>query len=582
MPIKVLPMQLANQIAAGEVVERPASIVKELLENSLDAGATSVDVTIENGGSKAIIVKDNGKGIVKDELALALSRHATSKISTLDDLEAIMSLGFRGEALASISSVARLSLKSKPETQEQGWQAQSEGREMAVDLAPVAHPQGTSVEVLDLFYNTPARRKFLRADRTEFQHIDELLKRVALARADVQFKLKHNGKIVRHLPRHNGKDGLLKRVQQLCGKAFVEQCVELKSEMSGYKLRGWVAGPGFFRAQNDLQFAYVNGRMMRDKLLNHAIREAFEGLIPVDSYPAYVLYFDCDPLQVDVNVHPAKHEVRFQQAREVHDFVYASVNEALQSSFTSGDENANNTVHQELNETSTHQYIKPLESAYGSAPGHDYVRGSVVDTTPISHGAHTGFSSSSADIEEASANYQSLLTRPANQYQVLELDETLLLVKQEKPLLVRREELLAYWLQSMFNEKVVSQPLLMPITIPLNDVLESATLEQLAKFGLMGRQFQSKLILSGVPARLRNANWIEVLNALVNELSCASITDVNIVATLCHVGRFEDIATTTLWHELTKKDEAETQKWLEKNAKALEPQQLRSLYWPSQ
>lgn len=581
MSIKVLPMQLANQIAAGEVVERPASIVKELLENSLDAGATSIEVIIENGGSKAIVVKDNGKGIIKDELALALSRHATSKISTLDDLEKIMSLGFRGEALASISSVARLSLKSKPQEQEQGWLAHSEGREMAVELAPTAHPQGTTVEVLDLFYNTPARRKFLRAERTEFQHIDALLKRVALARSNVQFKLKHNGKIVRHLPRHNGKDGLLRRVQQLCGKAFVEQCIELNSEMSGYKLSGWVAGPGFFRPQNDLQFAYVNGRMMRDKLLNHAIREAFEGLIPVDSYPAYVLYFDCDPLQVDVNVHPAKHEVRFQQAREVHDFVYASVNEALQSSFTSDKGETNDVAHYEVNETASHQYIKPLEASHRPVSSREHLNADTGANTPIASSLNTEFSKPSSDIKRASENYQTLLSADAQHHQIIALDESLLLVQKQAPLLVRREELLQFWLAKLFDEKVVSQPLLMPITLSINEVIDDDKLAQLANFGLQVKQFQSKLILSAVPARLKNGNWIEVLNALVNALSRQPVSEIELVDILCAVGHFEDLLTTALWLEASKQSEADLQEWLDLNAKPLELERLRKLYWPN-
>ncbi|MGL6262179.1 DNA mismatch repair endonuclease MutL [Vibrio sp. WXL210] len=334
MTIKILPARLANQIAAGEVVERPASVVKELVENSLDSGATRIDIDIEKGGAKLIRVRDNGKGIVKDELGLALSRHATSKIHSLDDLEAIVSLGFRGEALASISSVARLTLTSRPATQEEAWSCYTEGRDMEVKLQPAAHPVGTSVEVLDLFFNTPARRKFLKTEKTEFTHIDELLKRIALSRFDVTINLRHNGKMIRQYRAAKTEAQATKRIGAVCGSAFVRSMLKVELEHNDLKLHGWITTPEGARQQADLQYCYVNGRMMRDKLINHAIRQSYESTLRPEQYATYILFIEIDPHQVDVNVHPAKHEVRFHQARLVHDFIYQALAGALAQSLS--------------------------------------------------------------------------------------------------------------------------------------------------------------------------------------------------------------------------------------------------------
>ncbi|WP_217555746.1 DNA mismatch repair endonuclease MutL [Vibrio metschnikovii] len=332
MTIRILPARLANQIAAGEVVERPASVVKELVENSLDSGATRIEIDIEKGGAKLIRVRDNGSGINKDELGLALSRHATSKIQTLDDLEAIISLGFRGEALASISSVSRLTITSRPATQEEAWSAYSEGRDMAVKLQPSAHPVGTTVEVLDLFFNTPARRKFLRTEKTEFTHIDELLKRIALSRFDVSLTLRHNGKIIRQYRAASSERQEENRLAAVCGASFVKHMLKIELAHQGLRLHGWITTPQGARQQSDLQYCYVNGRMMRDKLINHAIRQSYESSLRPDQCATYVLFIELDPHLVDVNVHPAKHEVRFHQARLVHDFIYQALSGALADS----------------------------------------------------------------------------------------------------------------------------------------------------------------------------------------------------------------------------------------------------------
>ncbi|SFN04066.1 DNA mismatch repair protein MutL [Izhakiella capsodis] len=325
MPIQVLPPQLANQIAAGEVVERPASVVKELVENSLDAGATRIDIDIEKGGAKLIRIRDNGSGIDKEELTMALARHATSKISSLDDLEAIVSLGFRGEALASISSVSRLTLTSRTQDQREAWSAYAEGREMVVTVKPAAHPAGTTLEVLDLFFNTPARRKFMRTEKTEFAHIDEVVRRIALARFDVAISLTHNGKLVRQYRAVTDPNQHERRLRAICGSPFLSRALTVEWQHCDLNLRGWVADPAGARAVTELQYCYVNGRMMRDRLINHAIRQAYQDKLGADHQPAYVLYLEIDPHQVDVNVHPAKHEVRFHQSRLVHDFIYQGV-----------------------------------------------------------------------------------------------------------------------------------------------------------------------------------------------------------------------------------------------------------------
>ncbi|OZN49949.1 DNA mismatch repair endonuclease MutL [Gallibacterium anatis] len=329
MPIQILPPLLANQIAAGEVVERPASVVKELIENSLDAGADKIQIDIEQSGSRLIRIRDNGYGIAKAEIQLSLVRHATSKIATLDDLENILSLGFRGEALASISSVSRLTLTSRTAEQNEAWQVYAQGQEMDTTIVPASHPVGTTVEVENLFFNTPARRKFLRSDKTEFAHIDEVVKRIALAKPTVHFTLTHNGKLIHQYKAANDTNSQLKRLAAICGNDFTEHALRIDWQYEEMHLQGWVAEPRFFRSQNDFNYSYVNGRMMKDKVILHAVRQAYADYLSPDQYPAFVLFLDLDPTLVDVNVHPTKHEVRFHQARLVHDFILQGVANAL-------------------------------------------------------------------------------------------------------------------------------------------------------------------------------------------------------------------------------------------------------------
>lgn len=328
MSIHILPSQLIDQIAAGEVVERPAAVVKELVENSLDAGATRVELEIEAGGTRLIRVADNGTGIEADELPLALSRHATSKIADLDDLEAVGTLGFRGEALPSIGSVARVTLTSRSEGGESAWSVFCEGGRLE-EKQPAAHPLGTSVEVRDLFYNTPARRKFLRSERTEFSHLDAVVRNLALARFDVEFSLKHNKRGLIRLPPATDRSSQEGRIAALCGEAFLEHASYFERQADGLSLRGWVAAPTFSRSQADMQHTFVNGRFVRDKLLRHAVRHAYRDVLYQSRNPAYVIFLELDPRRVDVNAHPAKLEIRFRDTRLVHGFVSRTIETVL-------------------------------------------------------------------------------------------------------------------------------------------------------------------------------------------------------------------------------------------------------------
>ena len=327
--IHLLSPRLANQIAAGEVVERPASVVKELLENSLDAGSTQLDIDVEQGGVRCIKIRDNGTGIQKDDLSLALSRHATSKIVTLDDLEAVSTLGFRGEALASISSVSRLHLTSQAEGESAAWRVEAEGKDMVTSVKPASHPQGTTIEARDLFFNTPARRKFLRTEKTEFSHLEEVVKRLALSRYDVGFRLNHNGKQVYDLRPVADQLHAEHRLGTLLGRKFIENALTIDVEAAGLRLWGWIGLPTFSRSQADLQYFFVNGRVVRDKLVAHAVRQAYRDVLYNGRHPTFVLYLELDPATVDVNVHPTKHEVRFRDGRLVHDFLFSRIHKVL-------------------------------------------------------------------------------------------------------------------------------------------------------------------------------------------------------------------------------------------------------------
>lgn len=516
MPIKVLPARLANQIAAGEVVERPASVLKELLENSIDSGASQITIEIEKGGHKKIKVSDNGSGICKDELVLALSRHATSKVQELDDLAHIATLGFRGEALASISSVSRLTLTSRPEEQSEAWQARCEGRDMQVIVEPAAHPHGTSVEVLDLFFNTPARRKFLRTEKTEFNHIEELFTRIALSRFDVALKLKHNGKLIKSLPAVPKPDEHIKRIQQICGQQVCQELLQVESQYQMFRLHGWVSKPGAYRSINDTQYVFVNNRMMRDKLILHAIRQAYEGLLPSDKYPYFVLYLSVPLDEVDVNVHPAKHEVRFHQARLVHDFIYAGVNDALNGEFE--DQNL-----------PAIENPKPEIARHNYQPNNDYIKPLSSQSSSRSH-AQIG-KSTPRDVQEAATNYSQLMQGnvhgsnseasavsggqdlySANPNALWIPGDGALLTCENQIYFLPQHRIAFALLKNRYGtERPVSQPLLLPVSTQAEKSTDvEALCEAGSRVGLEIQPFATKLILKQVPVGSRKQRWQEI------------------------------------------------------------------------
>lgn len=560
MPIRILPPILANQIAAGEVVERPSSVVKELVENSLDAGADRVEIDIDKGGAKLIRIRDNGCGVARDELVLALSRHATSKVATLDDLEGINSLGFRGEALASISSVSRLTFTSRTAEQAEAWQAQAEGREMSVTVKPAAHPVGTTVEVVDLFFNTPARRKFMRSEKTEFAHIDELVRRIALSRFDVTLILRHNGKVVRQYKAANTVPEQERRLAAVCGTPFMHHALAVESEHSDVRLWGWLATPQGARPQNDLQYTYVNGRMMRDKLINHAIRQAYDELLPADRFAAYVLYIELDPRQVDVNVHPAKHEVRFHQARLIHDFIFQALFTALrrEGAGTATDEPLAETL-VELPVTpqieypgqaprpewygAEHNYRAPAQVREGGAgssgagragsyqlpepPSREAMRGmgALLTTLPIAESAQVA-TNAPADAPRPPAQQGCrALTLVEQAYLLMERDGQLALLS-----LVRAERLLLrHWLLETWGQGLAAQPLLLPVSfkLPKNLITLVEVQERLLK--RMGLELKSggrdTMILTRVPALLRQTDLVRLLPELLQIIEGGSDSD---------------------------------------------------------
>ena len=517
MPIKLLPPRLANQIAAGEVVERPASVVKELVENSLDAGATRIELDIEKGGHKRIKLRDNGIGIAKDELELALSRHATSKIATLDDLEQILSLGFRGEALASISSVSRLSLTSKPAGQEQAWQANCEGRDMAVSLQPAAHPDGTTIDVADIFYNTPARRKFLRTEKTEYQHIEDVIKRIALSRPDVAFVLRHNGKVTKRFTAV-GEDQLASRVGQVCGQAFLQHAIHTRCEYDSITLEAWLGDASQMRSSNDCQYSFVNGRGMRDKLILHALRQAYESVLALPEQPAFVVYLTIDPKEVDVNVHPAKHEVRFQQSRLVHDFICKAICDALSSSA-----GAQDTMLQEPSPQPSHDYIRPLvqrsDNDYNPPAGTSHQVRSGGTGSPAGRGAP--YTPAGSRVSgQYQQHYQQLMTPAPEQaddagsgLRFVELAGARLYVQTGQCVLLECQQLIKPWLIDKFNQASVAQPLLMPVAVCQTLTARSAAFLTEQGFEISSAGGKSRLLK--VPGGLRQLPWAGLFPALV-------------------------------------------------------------------
>lgn len=571
MAIQILPPQLANQIAAGEVVERPASVVKELVENCLDAGATKIDIEIEKGGAKLIRIQDNGCGISKTDLALALSRHATSKLHTLDDLEAILSFGFRGEALASISSVSRLTLTSRTEEQAEAWMAYAEGSEMAVKIQPAAHPIGTTIDVVDLFFNTPARRRFLKSDKTEFAHIDEWLKRMALVRPDIQLTLKHNGKQVRHYRPANTDNQFLQRLTQVAGRSFAEQAVKVECNHEELQLSGYLQSPQQSELQ-DIHYFYVNGRLVRDRLVNHAVRQAFADLNELEQ-PGYVLMLQLDPHQVDVNVHPAKHEVRFHQARYVHDFILQALTSALEQSVAISAVNEP-FIKPQLSEN---PYIeREVASAPSSSGKRDYSAADVGNAVGGWNSASSGsreYYPARAPSRSALQSYGALLTTPGEvnegsdvasktmpplldgQYWVLVEENNLRLL----PVKHVAEALRYQQIVNRISEGLPAQPLLMPVAIEAAEEWKKLLLEHeplIKRLGLELNIRYQQLIIKKVPPYLRDTQLAIVIPELLQQLLHGTTGNSELAQWLASKSSESYISAPITWQTLCLLDDA--------------------------
>ena len=507
MPIQQLPSHLVNQIAAGEVVERPASVVKELVENSLDAGASSVHVDIVAGGHKLIRVRDSGGGIPEDELALALSRHATSKIESLEDLEAVVSLGFRGEALPSIASVARLTLCSRSAAADTAWQLEAEGGEVGAPR-PAAHPVGTTVEVHDLFYNTPARRRFLRTERTEFGHIDKWMKRLVLSRPAVAFTVTHNRRTGLQLQAAGNDEQRLQRIGKILGEAFADQAIYIEHETEGVALSGWLALPTFNRSQPDMQYWFVNGRSITDRTLAHAARHAYRDVLFHGRYPAYVLSLTMDPAAVDANAHPAKHEVRFRDSRRVHGIVSQVLEAALRETRPGG-------------------HAPPPASLPRSA---SFAQG----TMRLHSNAHP----TRATVGETLAAYQTMAASmpsvaaadiPPLGFAIAQLAGTYVLAENSDGLIVvdmhaAHERILYEKLKQNFDDKaVVRQPLLVPTMISVAESeadLVAQSSDVFEKIGLVvDRAGPTTLAVREVPALLRDSDVEALLRDVLADLA---------------------------------------------------------------
>ncbi len=538
--IQQLSPRLANQIAAGEVVERPASVVKELLENSLDAGATKIDVDLEQGGVKIIRVRDDGGGIAEADMPLALARHATSKIHELDDLEAVATLGFRGEALASMASVSRLTITSNTRSEGAGWQAQAEGQEMVAEVLPAAHQRGTTVEVRDLFFNTPARRKFLRSEKTEFQRIDEILKKLALSRFDVAFHWRHNQRSVQQLREALTQQEQERRVATLCGPAFMQQAFYVDVNHAGLRLWGWLAQPAFSRSQADLQYFYVNGRAIRDKLVTHAIRLAFQDVLHHSRHPAYVLYLEIDPATVDVNVHPTKHEVRFRDSRLVHDFVFRSLARVIAELRPEENGSESKALARDSDPFSSATAINYQNTL--SLP--ERPRGDVQQTLAQYSALYTPSSVSAARIEAAAQSARmgsesrasafdsdSTIPDPAIPplgYAIAQLKGIYILAENTQGLIVvdmhaAHERITYERLKTAYDSNSIArQPLLVPQNIAVSereaDCAEENA-EAFAQFGMViDRAGPETLMIRQVPALLANGNCEQLLRDVLSDL----------------------------------------------------------------
>ena len=529
--IRILEPRLANQIAAGEVVERPASVVKEAVENSLDAGAARIEIDVEAGGTRLIRIRDDGAGIVGKDLTLALARHATSKIDSIEDLEAVQSLGFRGEALASIASVSRLTLTSNTvETSAQGQQAFCEGRDMAVSVKPAPHPRGTTLEVRDLFYNTPARRKFLRSEKTEFGHLHEVVKRQALSRPEVTFVLRHNGKQTLQLNEASSDTEQRRRVASICGTDFAEHTVAIERQAGPMRLWGWVAEPTFSRSQADLQYFFVNGRVIRDKLVSHAIRQAYRDVLFHGRHPAFVLFLELDPAGIDVNVHPTKHEVRFRDSRGVHDFLFGTLSRALADVRPGQTTPAMSSVHGDEG-----AFQPAMNLASGGSP---VPLGSLAQVLPSGGDvSHSDFASSGqasrwrqvSTGEAAQPDFtQASSEIPPLGFAVAQLHGIYILAENQHGLILvdmhAAHERITYerLKQAREGSGITRQPLLVPLTMAVSNREAAIAAEQSEELALLGVLIEAtgeeSVVCRELPAALKDADAEALVRDVLSDL----------------------------------------------------------------
>ncbi|MBL4567597.1 MAG: DNA mismatch repair endonuclease MutL [Porticoccus sp.] len=547
LKIHLLSPRLTNQIAAGEVVERPASVVKELLENAIDSGANRIDIDVESGGVKLVRIRDNGCGIGEGDLPLSLSRHATSKIEQLDDLEAVATLGFRGEALASISSVSRLAIISNDSAndssndnsknssgendQNHGWKAETEGREMEVKISPAAHPQGTTVEVRDLFFNTPARRKFLRTENTEYKRIDEVLKKLALSHFDIDFTLRNNGKVVHNFRAAGTQLEQERRVANICGTAFMENALYVDVEAAGLRLWGWVGLPTFSRSQADLQHFFVNGRSIRDKLVTHAVRQAYQDVMYHGRHSAFVLYLELNPTDVDVNVHPTKHEVRFRDSRTVHNFLFRSLHRAV-ANIRPGDQLSETSGAAAFSEESSGNEKTPVSQQ----PAMDLrspspTVGRVTENMAVYQSLHQSSPQFSAPSSDEEASDQA----PPLGYAIAQLKGIYILAENTQGMVLvdmhAAHERITYeqMKQAFDSDSIRSQPLLVPVTLAVSQSEADIAEEHYSLFDSLGFSLQragpESLIVRQIPAMLRNSDVEPLVRDVLSDLITHGTSD---------------------------------------------------------
>ena len=527
MSIQILNDELINQIAAGEVIERPASVVKELVENALDAGASRIDVELERGGCGLIRVRDDGIGIKPQEIGLALARHATSKIASLDDLERVATLGFRGEALPSIASVARLWLTSRSSEAEHAWSVEARDGALS-NPSPASHPPGTSVEVRDLFFNVPARRKFLRTESTEYQHVLRMLERLALSRFEVGFSLAHNGKSVWSLPPARAEAERRARVAALCGEEFAAHVIELRHESEQLRLAGWIALPTFSRSQSDLQFAFLNGRFVRDKLIASAARLAYQDVLFGGRFCAYVLYLDLDPTLVDVNAHPQKLEVRFREARSVHDFMFRTLERALAetrpSAASPGSASLDGLRLGERAQGVAHQghFSLPERPAAGAIEG--YWRGLSGDAARREGGSAASHTLAVRDEARASAGEDA----PPLGFAVAQLHGVYILAQTADGLVLvdmhaAHERVMYERMKRLLSGETAQQHLLVPDILKVTPAQAEAAEAHEAEFAALGfaltRLAPDQLALRGVPSLLAGDDPADVVRDVLSDLA---------------------------------------------------------------